>query len=78
MIVGLHFLAKNGLALDRLHIEHLVGVAKAVVFVKSTAGIGGVQRDDADPAAAGLGQGKLNEMAGDVLSPMGRIDVDVQ
>src|ERR1700759_3084937 len=66
------------LALDRLHVEHLVGSAEAVALIESSAGVGRMQCDDVDAAAAGLRQGELYEMARNVLSTVLGLDVDIQ
>ncbi len=66
------------LALDRLHVEHLVGGAEAVALIESAASVGRMQCDDVDAAAAGLRQGKLDQMARNVLSAVLGLDVDIQ
>jgi hypothetical protein len=69
---------KAASALDRLHVEHLVGSAEAIALIERAAGVGGVQRDHADAATAGFGQGEFNEMARNVFSAMGGLDVNVE
>lgn len=68
----------ESLRLDRLDVEHFIGAAEAVAFVQASSGFGGVQRDDANLAAARLSKGKLDELAGELFPAVVRLHINIQ
>jgi hypothetical protein len=61
-----------------LDVKHFFGGAEAVADVERASGSGGVKRDDADVAAAGLGENELDELGGKTFPAIFRIDIDVE
>ena len=66
------------LRFDRLDVKHFICTPKAVAFVQATRGFSGVQRDDANLAAASLGQREFDEVAGEFFAAVLRLDVNVE
>jgi len=68
----------DSLWFDGLDVEHLIRAAEAVALVEAASGFGGVKGDDADFAAAGFGEREFDELAGEFLAAVLRLDVDVE
>ena len=66
------------LALHWLHVEHLVRPAEAVALVQRFAGIRRMERDYPNLLFARLSQGLIDQLAGQLLSPMLRLNIKVQ
>ena len=70
--------ARESLRLDRFDKKHFIGRAEACGFVEAAAFFGRMQSDDADAAAARLGEGQVDEIAGQATAAVFGLDVDVE
>lgn len=64
--------------LDRFDVEHFVGATEAIALIEAAGFVGGVEGDDADFPAAGLGKSEFDELAGELFATVFRLNIDVE